>query len=117
MFIEKKDILFTDMGGGVTRRSLGHGKNVMACTMTFKKGCFVDPHHHDEHEQFMMVLKGSFELSCGDEKRVMKPMDCYYATPGEVHSTLCLEDDSVLLDIHTPLRMDILNDPASVPEG
>lgn len=116
MFVEKKDILFTNMGEGVTRRSLGHGKNMMACIMTFKKGCHVEAHSHEIHEQFIMVLEGTFELTCGEEKKIMKKGDCCYAVPNEIHSTLCLEDDSSILDMHTPLRFDILNDQNSVHE-
>lgn len=117
MFVEKNEIMFCDMGGGITRRSLGHGENLMGCVMRFKKGSYVDPHSHEDYEQFIMVLNGTFELQCGEEKRIMRAGDCCYAPKNEIHATLCLEDGSAILDMHTPLRMDILNDPAGVPES
>ena len=111
MFLDKKDVKFTNMGGGITRRSLGKGDDIMACVMNFEKGSCVEPHSHKDHEQFIMVLNGKFELTCGNEKRIVVAGGCCYARKNEVHATLALEDNSSLLDMHTPLRMDILEDP------
>ena len=117
MFIEKKDIKKEVLGEGHYRLALGCGQNLNAVETYFmKKGIYAAPHIHENHEQFIMVLKGKFELMCGEEKRIMVPGDCYYATPGELHDALCLEDGSVLLDVHYPPRMDILNSPNAVPE-
>jgi len=110
MFVRDEDTLFTDMGGGVTRRMRGYIGNLMACEMTFKEGCYVEPHCHADHVQFIYVLKGKFELTCGDEKKICGPGDCCYANYNEMHSTRCLEDGSVLLDVHNPMRPDILEE-------
>jgi|GEM_PF-2105704 len=108
MYVEKDDILFTDKGGGITQRMLGWKEQLMAVEMTFKKGAYVAPHCHDKNIQCIYIVRGSFEITCGDRKVSAKPGDCFYADYGEMHGTLCLEDDSVLLDIHTPMRPDIL---------
>ena len=113
MFVDEKDIRVFEMGEGKERRVmkvLGHGKNLMGVTTHFKLGCYAKPHIHTEHEQFIMVLRGKFELLCGGEKRILKAGECYYAEPGVSHDARCLEDNSVLLDVNTPLRMDLLNE-------
>lgn len=113
MFLEREDVLFTDMGGGITRRALGRGDNIMGAIMTFQKGSYVDPHSHEDHEQFIFVLSGKFELTCGTVKKIVTAGGCCYAKKNEIHGTLSLEDGSSLLDMHTPLRLDILEDPAA----
>ncbi len=109
MFVEKEDIVFKDMGDGITREMLGHGKEIMGCIMTFPKGAYVAPHSHPDHTQMIVVLKGKLELTAGDKKKICVPGDVCYADKNEIHGTLSLEDGSQILDIHTPLRMDIVN--------
>ncbi|MEY8339199.1 cupin domain-containing protein [Lachnospiraceae bacterium 62-35] len=110
MFVTKDDIKVTNMPDGVVRRMLGFGDKIMACEMTFPKGAYVEPHCHDSHQQMVYVLRGKFELQCGDEKRVMSPGDLCYCAYNEIHATLSLEDGSTILDVHTPLRKDIIEE-------
>ncbi|MCC8164755.1 MAG: cupin domain-containing protein [Planctomycetes bacterium] len=115
MFVELKDILFSDKGGGVTQRLLGRSHNLMAGEMIFQKGSRVMPHSHEHHQQFIYIVAGKFEIQCGDEKRILGPGDCLYAAPGEIHGTLGLEDNSILLDIHNPIRYDLIEDERNKP--
>jgi quercetin dioxygenase-like cupin family protein len=110
MFVEGKDILVTDKGNGITQRMLGYSEKLMMVELAFKKGAKFEPHKHENFSQAMYVLRGKFELTCGEIKRICVRGDCCYAPMGEVHGTLCLEDDSVLLDIHNPMRPDILEE-------
>lgn len=110
MFVEKDDILLVDKGGGVMQKMLGHCEKLMMVELEFKKGAGFPPHKHDDFAQAMYVLKGSFELSCGDVKRTCVVGDTCYAMPGEWHGSRSLEDGSVLLDVHNPMRRDILQE-------
>ena len=110
MFVEKEDILTTDMADGVVRRMLGHGDQIMACEMTFPKGAYVEPHCHSSHQQMVYVLRGKFELQFGDTKKICVPGDLCYCGYNEIHATLSLEDGSTILDVHTPLRQDIIDE-------
>ncbi|MGI6029182.1 MAG: cupin domain-containing protein [Candidatus Heteroscillospira sp.] len=107
MHVPEKDVLFMDKGNGVTQRALGHHDNLMAVEMTFQKGAVFPPHKHSDHVQGIYIVKGKFEIICGGESTVVGPGDMFYADYNEPHGTTCLEDNSVLLDIHTPMRRDI----------
>ena len=107
MHVPEKDVLFCDKGGGVTQRVLGFHENVMAVEMTFQKGAKFPPHSHSDHVQGIYIVKGKFEITCGGETTVVGPGDMFYCDYNEPHATHCLEDDSILLDIHTPMRKDI----------
>lgn len=110
MFVEKKDILTAVKEGGVVQRMLGHSENIMMVELEFPKGAGFPSHKHDDHSQAMYVIKGKFELSCDDVKRVCVAGDACYAKAGEWHGSLSLEDGSILLDIHHPMRADILQE-------
>ncbi|MEA4912704.1 MAG: cupin domain-containing protein [Oscillospiraceae bacterium] len=110
MFVERSDMKFKDFHDGTTRVQLGKLPGIMGCTMTFNKGAFTVPHAHDDHLQFIYFLKGKFEITCGAEKRICLPGDCMYADYNELHGSFALEDGSMLLDVHTPMREDIDKD-------
>ena len=65
------------------------------------------PTHSHPHEQIGYVVKGSFEITLGDEKTVINAGDTYYVPPDIIHGVVALED-GVLLDIFTPQREDFL---------
>ena len=110
MFVEQKDILFCEMGENITMRLLGKSEEgtIMAGEMIFDKDAANEPHSHPDHEQFVYVIRGKVEFTCGDEKRVCGPGDCMYAKRGEIHATRGLEDGSAILDLHYPLRPDLI---------
>lgn len=96
-----------DLGGGVTRKVLSYSKNLMACELKFAKGAVGALHSHP-HEQIGYVVSGSFEVEeAGQEKKIVRRGDTYYMAPDIEHGVVALED-SVLLDIFTPVREDFL---------
>ena len=92
---------------GVTRTIKSYIKDLMVCELKWNKGMFGEPHSHP-HAQCGYIVKGSFEATVGDEKTVLHAGDCFYAEGNVVHSLLCLEDDSLMLDIFTPMREDFI---------
>ena len=107
-------IYFTNSAGRVTivddkvsRKLLVCGGSLMMTEVTFKKGGVGSPHAHDDHEQVSRVIAGSFEATIGDKTVVLRPGDGFYAARGVVHGVVALED-SVMLDVFTPLRADFL---------
>lgn len=110
MYVKKDEVLFCDKGGGITQRMLSYRDELMAVEMTFMKGSKVAPHQHPDHVQGIYIVKGKFEIMCGGETTVVTAGDMFYADRGEVHATHCLEDYSVLVDMHTPMRADILQE-------
>ena len=106
MFTSYKDTEIKDLGGGLTRRVLAHGEDMMAVEVCFEKGAVGNMHTHP-HVQISYVLEGSFEATIGEEKRIISVGDTYYTLPDVPHGVVCLEKGR-LLDVFTPERKDFL---------
>ena len=64
------------------------------------------PEHTHPHEQIGTVLKGSLELTIGDEKKVVKPGDAWCVPSNVVHRARCLEEAVEVLECFSPPRED-----------
>ena len=106
MFTSYKDTSLVELGGGVSRRILSHGEDMMAVEVCFDKGSVGAMHTHP-HVQISYVLEGKFEATVGDEKRIISVGDTYYTLPNVPHGVICLEKGR-LLDVFTPERKDFL---------
>lgn len=107
MYTENREVTAKDLGGGVTRKILSYSENLMAVELHFKKGSVGAKHSHP-HEQIGYIVSGSLiyqEEGCADKK--LQPGDTYYVKPDAVHGIEVLED-TVLLDIFTPMRKDFV---------
>jgi quercetin dioxygenase-like cupin family protein len=63
--------------------------------------------HEHYHSQATYVASGKFELTIGDEKRILEAGDGYYVAPDELHGCVCLEA-GILIDTFSPMRADFL---------
>lgn len=106
MFKFYSDTSYTDLGGGVGRRILSHGEDMMAVEVCFEKGAVGAMHSHP-HVQISYVLEGKFQAEIGGEKKIIGVGDTYYTLPDVPHGVVCLEKGR-LLDIFTPQREDFL---------
>ena len=64
------------------------------------------PEHSHPHEQMGTVLKGSLELTIGDEKKVVRPGDAWCVPPDVVHRGRCLDEAAEVLEFFSPPRED-----------
>lgn len=108
MLKKRDEAVVAELGDGVTRRLLIHGGGLMAVEFSFIKGAEGKPHSHP-HEQVGVFLRGKFELTIGQDKRIAQPGDSYYVAPDIVHGVKCLEDGAIL-DVFTPGREEFLPD-------
>jgi quercetin dioxygenase-like cupin family protein len=92
-----------------SRKILGMGGTLMMVEVTFRKGGVGEVHSHEKHEQVSYIVKGSFEVQVGDETRVLKAGDSFYAGYHVPHGVKALED-SIILDVFNPFREDFLED-------
>ena len=106
MFVFNDDVALTDLGGGVSRKILSWGEQLMSVEVRFEKGAVGAMHTHP-HVQISYVLAGKFEATIGDEKRIIGVGDTYITDPDVPHGVVCLEEGA-LLDIFTPHRADFL---------
>ena len=107
MVTENKSISPTDLGGGVTRKVLSYSRNLMAVELHFQKGAVGAKHSHP-HEQIGYIVSGRLAYQEeGSPDRVLETGDTYYVPSNTVHGVEILED-TVLLDIFTPMREDFV---------
>lgn len=107
MYTENKNIVPNDLGGGVTRKVLSYSENLMAVELHFVKGAIGAKHSHP-HEQIGYIASGKLIYQeDGSEDKELQTGDTYYVSPNVVHGIQVLED-TVLLDIFTPMRKDFV---------
>jgi quercetin dioxygenase-like cupin family protein len=63
-------------------------------------------HHHDEHEQFGLIVSGRIELEIGGVVSQLGPGEMYYAPKGVPHGgTIVVGDEpAVVIDFFSPPR-------------
>jgi quercetin dioxygenase-like cupin family protein len=107
MILKNENINLTKLEEKVSRKILGCGGSLMMVEVHFKKGGIGTAHSHDGHEQVSYIAKGSFQVTVGDEKKILKQGDSFYANKNITHGVEALED-SIILDVFTPIREDFL---------
>lgn len=104
----EKKVIFKQLNEKTTRTVLTYGDSLMLVEFCFKKGGVGEPHRHPDHEQAGYIASGSFEVICGEEKKILKKGDTYFADKNVLHGVVALEDDSIIIDSFTPIRKDFL---------
>jgi len=95
-----------DLGNGIKRQVFGYDDRIMLVKAKFEVGAVGDLHEH-HHTQVTYVDSGSFEMTIGEEVRVIRKGDGYYVPPHVIHGCVCLEAGT-LIDAFTPHREDFL---------
>lgn len=91
---------------GIKRQIMGYDGQLMMVKVVFEEGAVGTMHEH-YHSQATYVASGKFELTIGDEKRILEAGDGYYVAPDELHGCVCLEA-GILIDTFSPMRADFL---------
>jgi quercetin dioxygenase-like cupin family protein len=102
-----QELLWEEASPGVKRKIYGYNDTVMMVVVKFEKGAIGKLHKHP-HTQVSYVESGEFELSIGEEKKVLKTGDGFYVPPDTMHGSVCIEP-GILIDIFSPHREDFLN--------
>ena len=108
MIIHNDNIPLEKVEEKMSRKILVAEGSLMMVEVYFKEGGIGENHSHTDHEQICHIKKGSFEVEVGDEKKILKAGDSFYAGKNVDHGVKALED-SIILDIFTPIRQDFLN--------
>jgi quercetin dioxygenase-like cupin family protein len=84
-----------------------HTENNTINFIEIKAGCSVPLHQH-VHEQSSFVLEGRFEMTVGDEVRVLEPGLFCIVAPNLIHGGTAITDCK-LIDVFSPVREDYRN--------
>ena len=91
---------------GIQRQVYGYDDKIMLVKAKFEKDAVGSLHEH-HHSQVTYVESGVFEMTIGDEKKLIRKGDGYYVPPHVIHGCVCLEP-GMLIDVFSPLREDFL---------
>jgi quercetin dioxygenase-like cupin family protein len=106
IFVKGEHVHQVEMAPGVRRRTLGHGSQMLLAEFTLAAGSGVATHSHP-HDQVGYVLRGSMQLTVGEETQTCRAGDSYYI-PGDVPHSAQTEEDALVLDVFCPPREDYL---------
>ncbi|WP_343535210.1 cupin domain-containing protein [Pedobacter sp.] len=95
-----------DLGNGVQRKIYGYDDKIMLVKAKFEAGA-IGPLHEHYHVQVTYVESGVFEMTIGDEKKIIRKGDGYYVPPHAVHGCVCVEP-GILIDVFAPHREDFI---------
>jgi quercetin dioxygenase-like cupin family protein len=102
----EQEIPWEDLKNGIQRQVYGYDDNIMLVKAKFEKGAVGALHEHP-HVQVTYVESGVFEMTIGDQKKIIRKGDGYYVPPHVIHGCVCLEP-GLLVDVFSPLREDFL---------
>jgi quercetin dioxygenase-like cupin family protein len=91
---------------GVQLNTLVHGAKTLMAQFHLTQGAQIPLHAH-EHEQTGMLLSGKVRFKIDDEIVVFEPGDAWCIAGDVPHAADALED-SVVLEIFTPVRQEYL---------
>ena len=92
------------MGEGLQRQTLVYGENTHLVKFMMKKGATVPSHSHP-HEQTGHLLSGSVRLTIDGKPYDMEQGDSW-CIGGDVPHEARVNEDSVILEVFSPVRED-----------
>ena len=101
-----KEMGWENPGPGIKRQIMGYDGQLMMVKVVFEEGAVGTMHEH-YHSQATYVASGKFELTIGEEKRILEAGDGYYVAPDVLHGCVGLEAGR-LIDTFSPMRADFL---------
>ena len=102
----QSEIAWENPAPGITRQVMAYDGQLMMVKVVFETGAIGTVHEH-YHTQATYVASGKFELTIGDEKKILVAGDGYYVAPDVPHGCVCLEAGT-LIDTFSPMRADFL---------
>ena len=79
------------------------GQNAMFSHVTLKSDSEAPLHNHAE-EQMGIMLDGEFEMTIGDETKLLKKGDMYLVPANVTHGGFTHADGALILDVFSPPR-------------
>ncbi len=91
---------------GLSRQIMGYDGKIMLVKAKFDTGAVGQMHKH-YHSQVTYVESGEFEMTIGDDVRIIRHGDSYYIPPHVMHGCVCRKP-GILIDVFSPAREDFL---------
>ena len=104
--ISDSNIDWEDLGAGIKRKIMAYDDQLMLVKVAFEQDSIGTVHNHP-HLQMSYVAEGSFEVTMGNEKKILNQGDVFFAPSNVFHGVICLQK-GLLIDIFNPHREDFL---------
>ena len=106
MFAKQSDTEYRPALDGIERKTLVHGDRTLITEFQLRKNAVL-PRHVHPHEQTGYLVKGRIRLSIGTETYEAQAGDSWCIPGGVEHGADILED-SVAIEVFSPVRDDYL---------
>lgn len=107
MFVNAGDGDWVDVLPGIRRKTLSYGGATLMAEFRLRAGCPLPVHDHPQ-EQTGYLVAGRLRLAIGAEVHDVRPGDSWSIPGGVSHGAEVLED-SVAVEIFSPVREDYLS--------
>ena len=105
--VADSDVAWDDVEPNISRKIMSYTEGVMLVKVAFEAGGIGATHKHP-HLQMSYIASGAFEVTVGDDKKILREGDVYYIPSDVLHGVVCLEK-GVLVDVFTPMREDFVS--------
>jgi quercetin dioxygenase-like cupin family protein len=102
-FIHISDLTERQMIPGFRAR-MHHGEYMTVSFWDVDAGASLPEHSHS-HEQITTIIRGTFEMTVGGEKKIVEPGDAVVIPPHTSHSATALTACHIV-DVFSPVRED-----------
>lgn len=106
IFFESNSISWDKIDEKIDRQIVGFDDQIMMVNVRFKKGGTGVLHHH-VHVQVTHIAEGKFEVTIGNDKKILIKGDSFFVPSNVEHGVICLED-GLLVDVFSPMREDFI---------
>mgnify|MGYP003490304428 CR=1 FL=1 len=106
VFFENEKTNWEVIEDKIQRQIVGFDDSIMMVNVRFEKGGIGALHHH-VHTQVTHISEGKFEVTIGNETKVLKKGDSFFIPSDVIHGVVCLEAGT-LVDVFSPMREDFI---------
>jgi len=101
-----KELEFQELAEGVKIQVIP-GERMTMVVFSLKIGALIPEHSH-HHEQMGAVMEGTVKMIINGKEQIVKSGSAWHIPSNVVHSGVCLEDDTVVLEVFSPPRVDLV---------
>lgn len=112
MIVSRNKALHSLPFAGLERRVLAYNEKLMLVEHVMEKGSIFPLHSHP-HEQLAYILKGKLRVICGGQEYFVEEGDSFVVPGGVEHQVFAIEE-SIALDVFTPVREDYVEEVESI---
>ena len=106
MFNKRSDNGYKQVLDGIKLKTLVYGDKTLIAEFHLEKGAQI-PRHAHPHEQTGYLISGRIRLSIGEDTFDVEPGDSW-CIPGDVEHRAEFIEDSVAVEVFSPVREDYL---------